>query len=192
MVEEALILDNVYPKNIFERLVTIAKRQAHLGLYSSDFGRFGLTYGDEERKDSENANWIRQFKPVLVPLAREIFNSPNLEASYSMFAEYKLVDDNIPNLPKHKDNNACTYTIDVCLYQETEPWGIWIEGKEYFLEPNQAIIIYGEEQEHWREEFPDPNNNKIGMMFNHYVEPDHWWNNPVLNTREKRQAAGLI
>ena len=187
MVAEALILDNVYPENEFSRLIQQAQRQVNNIDYNTDFGRFGITYGDNERKESVHSNWIRHYKNLLVPLAREVFDSPELNASYSMFAEYRKVDDIIPNLPKHKDDNACTYTIDVCLYYDTN-WAIWIEGKEYYLEPNQAIVIYGEEQEHWRNEFPDPENNKVGMMFNHYVEPDHWWNDPVYNTREKRRG----
>lgn len=178
MVAEALILDKVYPENDFNRLIQQAQRQVNNLNYNADFGRFGITYGGNDRKEGVYSNWIRHYRNLIVPLAREVFDSPELDASYSMFAEYRKVNDTIPNLPKHKDDNACTYTIDVCLYYDTN-WAIWIEGKEYYLEPNQAIVIYGEEQEHWRNEFPDPDNNRVGMMFNHYVEPDHWWNDPT-------------
>lgn len=171
---EALILKDVYPKNVYDRLITVAKRQVNHLTYNDSFGRYGVTYGNKEKNEGLHSQWLSNFINVLTPLAKEVFNSSTLEPSYSMFAEYRKVGDTIPNLPHHKDNNACTYTIDVCLYQDT-PWAIWIEGKEYYLEPNQAIVIYGEDQEHWREEFPDPENNVVGMMFNHYVEPDHWW-----------------
>ena len=184
---EPFIIPEVYPKPMFNRLISIARRQVELYEFNEDFGRYGCTYGDEERREGYYSGWIKPFMDAIVPLARETFNSETLKASYSMFAEYRKVGDVIPNLPHHKDTNACTYTIDVCLYQDTEPWAIWIEGKEYYLEPNQAIVIYGEEQEHWREEFPDPENNVVGMMFNHYVEPDHWWNKGITHEQAKGQ-----
>jgi hypothetical protein len=28
---------------------------------------------------------------------------------------------------------------------------------------------------HWREDFPNPENQKVAMIFFHFVEPDHWW-----------------
>jgi len=164
---EPIILDKVFPEPLFDRLVQTCKRQYKNAIWNEDFGRWGVTTQDQGSEGS----WLMPYALRLVPKAKEIFNSETLDLSYVMFAQYETEK---ANLPKHKDNNACTYTIDVCLYQNT-PWAIWIEGKEYYLKPNQAIIIYGEEQEHWREEFPDPENNVVGMMFNHYVEPDHWW-----------------
>ncbi len=52
---------------------------------------------------------------------------------------------------------------------------MWVEGEEYFLEENQGLAFYGEDQEHWRENFPNPVNNQVGQLFVHFVEPDHWF-----------------
>jgi hypothetical protein len=105
----------------------------------------------------------------LTSIARQLFNSPTLVPSYSLFVEY--VDG--ANLPKHKDSNACTYTLDLCLYEST-PWGIWVDGEEFFMKENDALCFYGEEQEHWREPL-QATDVKIGLVFFHYVEPDHWF-----------------
>jgi hypothetical protein len=113
---------------------------------------------------------VNEYAEKLVPLAREFFKSDTLLHSYSLFAEYS--NKNI-NLPKHKDDNACTYTIDVVIYQD-KPWGIWIEGKEYLLNENEAVLFWGTEQEHWRETV-DHNDGTVAVVFFHYVEPDHWW-----------------
>ena len=75
-------------------------------------------------------------------------------------------------LEKHKDTNACTYTLDYCINQ-FQPWSLYVEGEEYALQPNQALAFLGEEQEHWRGEWTA--GNIVEMMFFHYVEPDHWW-----------------
>ena len=114
---------------------------------------------------------IKEYGQKLVPLARNFFNSKTLLMSYSLFSHY---EGSMAKLPKHKDNNACTYTIDFCLYQ-TEPWDLYIEGNPYTLYPNQAVALWGEDQEHWREEYPNPDNQKVGMVFFHFTEPDHWF-----------------
>ena len=36
-------------------------------------------------------------------------------------------------------------------------------------------ISYGNDQEHWREEFPNPETNLVANAFFFYVEPDHWF-----------------
>ena len=164
---EPIILDNVFPKPLFDRLVSVCKRRYKQAIWNEDFGRWGVSTEDE----TADGTWLKPYATRLLPKAKEIFKSPELDISYIMFAQYETEK---ANLPKHKDNNACTYTLDVCLYYDT-PWAIWVEGKEYWLKPNQALVFYGEDQLHWREEFPVPENNKVGMLFNHYIEPDHWW-----------------
>jgi len=161
------IIDNVYPEPLFNRLVGTVKRQYNTWDYNNDFGRYTIS-------TEQGAAFLKPYLDKSIDLAKHIFKSKTLDASYSLASVYKKDFETVPNLPHHKDNNACTYTIDVCLFQDV-PWGIWIEGKEYFLKPNQAIVIYGEEEEHWREKFPNPESNTVGMLFNHYIEPEHWW-----------------
>lgn len=102
--------------------------------------------------------------------AREVFESETLLPTYSFFAEYS----GNAILGKHKDQSACTYTLDLCLYQ-TEPWDLWVEGKNYTLLENEVLAYYGEDQEHWREKIPNPESQIVAMIFLHYAEPDHWW-----------------
>jgi len=109
----------------------------------------------------------------LTETAREVFNSEALMPTYTLFAHYEGNSPS-PSLYKHKDDNACTYTIDMCVYQK-EPWDLFVEDKPYTLYQNQALAYYGNEQTHWREEFPNPENNYVAMIFFHFAEPDHWW-----------------
>ena len=62
----------------------------------------------------------------------------------------------------------------MCVYQKY-PWELYIEGKPFLLHENQAAAYYGNSQEHWREDFPHPEENYVAMIFFHFVEPDHWW-----------------
>jgi len=62
----------------------------------------------------------------------------------------------------------------VCLYQNVQ-WPLIVEDQEYNLDENEALAFYGEEQDHWREDFPVPSWNRVGMLFLHFAEPDHWF-----------------
>jgi hypothetical protein len=107
----------------------------------------------------------------LILTARKIFNSETLLPSYSLFAHY---EGNNASLYKHKDDNACTYTIDMCVYQN-KTWDLWVEDKPYTLLENQALAYYGNDQLHWRNSFPSPDTQHVAMIFFHFVEPEHWW-----------------
>lgn len=128
--------------------------------YDSGFGRYD--FGSEI---------LTKYSFDILPIARKIFNSETLIPTYALHSHY---EGEKSNLGKHFDDNACTYTLDFCAYQ-TDPWDIWVEGKPYTLQENQALAFYGEAQEHWREKFPSLPNQKVGMVFFHFVEPDHWW-----------------
>jgi hypothetical protein len=121
-----------------------------------------------------NVKFLNELANKLVPKAREVFKSDKLMHTYTMFAHYEKLGNIEPSLYKHKDDNACTYTLDMCVYQ-VEPWDLWIEDKNYTLYPNQALAYYGNEQLHWREKFPNPDTNHVAMIFFHFAEPDHWW-----------------
>jgi hypothetical protein len=62
----------------------------------------------------------------------------------------------------------------MCVYQ-VEPWDLFVDDKPYTLYPNQALGYYGNDQLHWREKFPNPENNHVAMIFFHFAEPDHWY-----------------
>ena len=105
----------------------------------------------------------------LLPVARQTFGDDSILPSYACWAMYY---EPTSNLNRHKDDNACTYTLDYCVRQY-EPWDLYVEGVPYTLQPNQALALLGESQEHWREQFKA--GNVVEMIFFHYVKPDHWY-----------------
>jgi hypothetical protein len=128
--------------------------------YSAGFGRYCF-----------NDSLINEYSEKLLPIARKHFDSETLVPSYSLFAHYQ---GNEASLYKHRDDNACTYTIDYCVYQ-TEPWDLYVDNKAYTLKENEALAYFGNDQLHWREKFPNPESGHVAMIFFHFVEPDHWW-----------------
>lgn len=160
--KEVGLIKNVLNPADFDRLRMHFKENPHLANMPTDeFGR--KLIGDSDPI-------LKEFTEILLPKVREYFNSKTLVPSYSLFAEYS---DETIGLHKHKDLNACTYTLDLVLYQG-DPWALYIDGKAYTAKPNEAILFMGEELEHWRETLYN-NTGKIGVVFFHYVEPDHWY-----------------
>lgn len=167
---EPMLIEQVFPTDQYiklrDEMYTLNKKTN--ASWSEGFGRYHVGHG-------ENPVLHEAFL-ASVPLAREVFDSPTLLPSYALFAHYEGPK---AQLYKHRDDNACTYTIDMCVYQQT-PWELWIatagsEGRPYTLHENQAMAYFGNDQLHWREAFPDPDNNFVAMVFFHYVEPDHWY-----------------
>lgn len=131
-------------------------------------------YGSK-RVDSFNDDILNQAHIKLTEKAKDLFKSKTLMPSYAVFSEYSGEQ---AYLDKHKDIGPCTYTIDLCLYQKTQ-WPIYIEDKEYNFTENEGIVFYPNHQDHWRGDFPDKENNKVGIILFSYVEPDHdWWKIP--------------
>lgn len=156
------IIENLLDPENYEALVNYLSSKDKKTLEWADpFGRYLL--GRDEFLDKISRD--------LLPVAREVFNSPTLLPSYSLCAMYETPK---ANLYRHRDDNACTYTLDMCVTQKT-PWDLWVDDKPYTLQENEALAYYGNDQEHWRNEFTDPENNQITMIFFHYVEPDHWY-----------------
>jgi len=121
--------------------------------------------------DQNDVREMQYYFESLTSLAREIFDAPTLLPTYALFAQYSGEN---AKLWKHKDDNACTYTIDFCLYQNYA-WDLWVEGNPYTLFPNEALAYYGNDQEHWRNNFPMPKKNKVAMIFFHFADEDHWY-----------------
>jgi hypothetical protein len=161
--KEVGLIKNVLSPYDFDRLLMHFKNNPTLDSMGTDqFGRKLL--GDQAEPI------LKEFSEILLPKVKEYFGTDKCVTSYSLFAEYS---DEIISLEKHKDVNACTYTLDLLLY-EGDPWALYVDGKAYIAKPNEAIMFMGEEYEHWRETLYN-NTGKIGVVFFHYVEPDHWF-----------------
>lgn len=105
------------------------------------------------------------------PIAKELFKDDSLKMTYSIYCKY---DNPRSHLRRHRDDNACTYTLDYCVSAKTT-WPMWVENKEYLVAQNAALVFLGEDQTHWREDFPDPRNNVVELLFFHFAPKDHWY-----------------
>ena len=161
--EEVGIIKNVLEPYHFDRLRMHFKDNPVLDSMNTD--EFGRKLIGEHIEPV-----LKEYSEILLPKVREYFRTETCLPSYSLFAEYS---DETISLSKHKDANACTYTLDLTLYQ-VDPWALYVDNKAYIANPNEAIMFMGEKYEHWRDTLYT-NSGKIGVVFFHYVEPNHWW-----------------
>ena len=165
-IKDPFIIKNILPDH---ELKAIQKHAMQLWAthptYDESFGRHQW-FGTEE---------MLRFHNLLTDLAREHFESPTLMPSWCLLSTYEGKN---AKLWKHKDDNACTYHIDLCVFQKS-PWDLWVEvsGESipYTLEENDALFMYGNDQLHWRESFSNPQTNLVCNAFFFFCEPDHWY-----------------
>lgn len=137
--------------------------------YDKGFGRHQWTIWDNTHGPAIEP--LRRFHEMLLPLAKEEFESETLMPSWCLLSIYEGEE---AKLWKHVDDNACTYHINYTIFHKT-PWDFYVEDEKFQAEENDAVISYGNDQLHWREKFPDPEHNLVANAFFFYTEPDHWF-----------------
>lgn len=161
-VQSPKIVNNIFPTEYLNEMESFFKDNYKKFPYDQGFSRYMLGH-----QGIPNFN---KYMDYILPIARKTFNSETLLHTYSLFAHY----EGESSLYKHKDDNACTYTLDTCIYQN-EPWDIYVEDNAYTLMPNDSLAFYGNDQLHWRESFPNPESQHVAMIFFHFAEPEHWY-----------------
>jgi hypothetical protein len=156
-----LLIKNILEEEQFKIL------QNHVKTIDKSLTNF---YGGYSRYEWSNTQELKSIHEALLPFARDKFNSQTLMPSFN-FASWYFGD---ASLEHHTDINACTYSIDLAVYAEM-PWDLYVEGVPYSLDENDALLYYGESQEHWREPLVNPDNKVVCNVFFFYVEPDHWF-----------------
>jgi hypothetical protein len=181
IIKDPSIIKNILPD---EDLKSLQKQAMNLWAnspaYEPGFGRHQY-YGNEE---------VNRIHHLLTDVAREYFDSPTLMPSWALLSIYEGKE---AKLSKHKDDNACTYHIDLSVFQKNG-WDLWVEvngeEKASMLEENEGLFMYGNDQEHWRKDFPNPDNNLVCNAFFFFCEPDHWYfteGPDYLNTHIRKQ-----
>lgn len=157
-----IILDNVFNEEDVEYLKQLINSKSY----------------EKNWVDPKNDRRVLKFKELetyfskkLEPLVQKIFDNPKIKTTYSVYLDY---DKPTSKLPKHLDNNACTYTIDYCVSAKT-PWGVVVEDEEFVFGPNQALVFMGGHDFHWREAMPDPETNRVEVIMFHFCLDDHWY-----------------
>lgn len=162
-IKNPIIIKNIFDIKYFNALLTdINKFKNSEKFFDVSLKRY-ITSGNE-------IPMLKQAGEILLPIANKIFNNNKIISYDQICAHYEGPQT---KLYKHKDAVPNIYVIDVCMYQKT-PWDIIIEDRRYSLDINDALCFYPGNQIHWREKFPDPENNIVGMVQFYFAEEGHW------------------
>ena len=105
---------------------------------------------------------------------RKIFNNDTLVPAYHYTVMYQRKDGCIPNLWEHLDQNGSQISINIAI-ENTANWPLIVEGKEYYQNPNDAVIFCGQQHMHARPPYPTKDKTaNTTQLFMHYSTPDHW------------------
>lgn len=109
----------------------------------------------------------------LEPYVQEFFGDSSIEIA---FAFYCIYDTPLSHLPEHKDRHACDFNVSYTLTQR-EPWAFKINGENYHGSENSAILYSGTSDYHSRAELGPTGNDRVEMIFFHFIPKQHWYNN---------------
>lgn len=108
---------------------------------------------------------------------------PELKYFYATFARYNLVYGE-PNLGPHMDSNfESITTLDVQINANTN-WNMNIEGTEYHIENNSALIFKPAEVVHWRPRKTFKDGQFVEIVLIDYINLDKKLEMPEEKRRE--------
>jgi hypothetical protein len=97
-------------------------------------------------------------------LASEACHEELIVAEYSIVKYSPEYGYEVKLFPHYDTRQLQMFVFDVQL-QTNEDWGIIIEGKQFNLLDNQALLFSGTQQMHWRENKKLKDDSEILMMF---------------------------
>lgn len=120
-----------------------------------------------------NNEVTKVFGEKLKPHVQKVFGD---ETATVVLCFYCIYDTPDSYLPEHKDRNACDYNVSYILSQE-KPWSFKINGKDYYGQENSGIFYSGTKDPHSRDKMGPTGNDKVEMLFFHFIPEDHWYIN---------------
>lgn len=132
----------------------------------------GLRYGKDCTRDYKIVFFSDEIHDMLLDRAKQETSDNSLEIIYNQIVRYSIKDGIPPELKKHKDKAVGEWVMDIVL-DGTVDWPLIIENESFSNVPNSVIFIRGEEEEHWRPEFPSKDENDyILLLFVHLADKD--------------------
>lgn len=180
--------------HIIEDVFTLSQVSILKGLINSSMRTVDVKYGRYISSIKTFNSATHEDRDIIIPddiherlyeLAADNF-SKTAKQSYIKAAKYSGFLNPSPSLPAHLDDNACSYTIDYQLSSNVD-WSLYVNGEEVSLKDNCAVVYDGENELHWRGNFPSSNPMSfVHMIFFHFVEPEHWYFKiPSVNSEQR-------
>lgn len=134
--------------------------------------QYGLSYGKDCTREYRIVFLPNEIQNILLNRARQETNDKSLEIIYNQIVKYQIKDGIIPKLKKHKDSAVGEWVMDIVI-DATVDWPLVIEDQVFSNTINSVTFIHGEEELHWRNDFPSENDEDyVLLLFVHLANKD--------------------
>lgn len=96
-----------------------------------------------------------------------------------------------PQLLPHIDEDAGQVVFDYQLKSNID-WPIYIEGEEFTLKDNSALMFEGEKYGHWRSEKSFNDRDFVIVFIVNLIDNNHWRNFSETNPRSRDEIMKII
>lgn len=156
--------------------------------------QYGLSYGKDCTREYRIVFLSDEVQNILLEKAKKETGDDSLQVIYNQIVRYKIKDGVSPKLQKHKDAAVGEWVMDIVL-DCTVDWPLIIEGESFSNTTNSVTFICGEEEMHWRPDFPSENEEDyVLLLFVHLGNKDSKYaelSREVFGMGEKRANAFL-
>jgi hypothetical protein len=162
-------MKSIYKTNFFDE-ETFAKIKESVLEKIND--QNGFNYVKECTRDYRITFFSNDIQDMLLNIAKQETGDDSLEIIYNQIVKYQIKDNVIPQLREHKDAAVGEWVMDIVL-DATVDWPLIIENQSFSNTPNSVIFIRGEEESHWRPDFPSENEEDyVLLLFVHLANKD--------------------
>jgi hypothetical protein len=160
---------SIYKTNFFDDETFYKIKEEVLGKINDEHG---LKYGKDCARNYRITFLSNEIQSLLLNKAKQETKNGSLEIIYNQIVKYQIKDGNIPALKKHKDAAVGEWVMDIVL-DATIDWPLIIENESFSNIENSVIFIKGEEESHWRSDFPSNNEEDyVLLLFVHLANKD--------------------
>lgn len=132
----------------------------------------GLSYGKDCTRNYRITFFSNEIQNILLDRAKQETGDDSLEIIYNQIVKYQIKDGVTPKLKQHKDAAVGEWVMDIVL-DATIDWPLVIEDKSFSNITNSVTFIKGEEELHWRPEFPSKSEDDyVLLLFVHLANKD--------------------
>lgn len=162
-------MKSIYKTNFFDSLTFEKIKNSVLEKINDSHG---LSYGKDCTREYRIFFFPDEISNILLEKAKQETNNDSLEIIYNQIVKYRIKDGIIPQLKPHLDMSVGEWVMDIVI-DATVDWPLIIEGTSFSNITNSVIFISGEEELHWRDNFPSENEKDyVLLLFVHLANKD--------------------
>jgi len=161
---ENKIISNIFTDNQIERIYSWVDKCPNDKIkLPNNYGQIAFYIDQFDSRNSEAEDIF-----LSIENAVKIVYNLDIKASAVQFARYTIESGNQPWLPPHYDKvfKKPMLTVDIQIGGNIK-WPICVDGKEYILQDNQALVFSGTHQIHWRPKIQLEKDQYLDMIFCH-------------------------